>query len=142
MNWRILIALNNEPLAVHAADEGIELARALKSELGFVYVIGEPSEIGADCGVSAEETIKIAKEDGKELIATIRQRVPELAALEFMPIGSAAVEIVKAAKEWPANLIVIGSHGRGGIQRAVLGSVAEAVVRHASCPVMVVKAEE
>ena len=142
MNWRVLIALNNEPLAVHAADVGIQLTRSLKAELGFVYVIGEPSEIGADGGVSAEETIKTAKEDGKELIAAICQRAPELAALEFMPIGRAAVEIVKAAKDWPANLIVIGSHGRRGIQRAVLGSVAEAVMRHAPCPVMVVKAEE
>ena len=48
-------------------------------------------------------------------------------ALQFMPIDHPAAEIVKAVKEWPANLIVIGSHGRGGIQRAVLGSVAEAV---------------
>jgi universal stress protein A len=59
-----------------------------------------------------------------------------------MPIDHPAAEIVKAVKEWPANLIVIGSHGRGGIQRAVLGSVAEAVMRHAPCPVMVIKAEE
>ncbi len=142
MNWKVLIALNSEPLAVHAADVGIELTRSLKAELGFVYVIGEPSEIGADGGVSAEEAVRTAKEDGKALLAAVRQRAPELVALEFMPIGRAAVEIVKAAKEWPANLIVIGSHGRGGIQRAVLGSVAEAVVRHAPCPVMVVKAEE
>jgi nucleotide-binding universal stress UspA family protein len=142
MNWKVLIALTNDPLAVHAADVGIELTRSLKAELGFVYVIGEPSAIGADGGVSAEEAIKTAKEDGKELIAVIRQRAPELSALEFMPIGNPAAEIVKAAKEWPANLIVIGSHGRGGIQRAVLGSVAEAVMRHAPCPVMVIKAEE
>lgn len=139
MNWRILIAVNNESVAVHAADVGIELARSLKAELAFVYVTSEPSEIG---GVSAAETIMIAKEDGQALIAAVRQRAPELAAMEFMPVGRAAVEIVKAAKEWPANLIVIGSHGRGGIKRAVLGSVAESVMRHAPCPVMVIKAEE
>lgn len=142
MDWRVLIALNSGPLAVHAANVGMELARSLKAELAFVYVIGEPSEIGADGGVSEEEAIRTAKEDGKDLIAAIRQRTPELAALEFMPIGRPSIEIVKAAKEWPANLIVIGSHGRGGIQRVVLGSVAESVMRHAPCPVMVVKAEE
>lgn len=142
MNWNVLIALNNEPLAVHAADVGLELARSLKAGLGFVYVIGEPSEIGADGRVSVEEAIGTAKEDGKELIAAIRRRAPELAALEFMPIGDPAAEIVKAAREWPANLIVIGSHGRRGIKRAVLGSVAESVMHHAPCPVMVVKAEE
>jgi nucleotide-binding universal stress UspA family protein len=142
MNWKVLIALNNEPLAVHAADVGMELSRSLKAEVAFIYVIDEPSEIGADGGVSAAEAIRIAKEDGKELIAAIRGRAPELAALEFMPIGQPAAEIVIAAKEWPASLIVIGSHGRGGIKRAVLGSIAEAVMRHAACPVMVVKAEE
>ena len=141
MDWRVLIALNSGPLAVHAANVGMELARSLKAELAFVYVIGEPSEIGADGGVSEEEAIRTAKEDGKDLIASIRQSAPELAALEFMPIGRPSIEIVKAAKEWPANLIVIGSHGRGGIQRVVLGSVAESVMRHAPCPVMVVKAE-
>lgn len=47
---------------------------------------------------------------------------------------------VNAAKEWPADLIVIGSHGRGGVKRALLGSVAEGVMRHAPCPVLVVRA--
>jgi len=142
MDWRVLIAINSGPLAVHAANVGMELARSLKAELAFVHVIGEPSEIGADGGVSEEEAIRTAKDDGKDLIAAIRQRAPEQAALEFMPIGRPSIEIVKAAKEWPANLIVIGSHGRGGIQRVVLGSVAESVMRNAPCPVMVVKAEE
>jgi nucleotide-binding universal stress UspA family protein len=142
MNWRVLIALNSGPLAAHAAGVGIELTRALGAGLAFVYVIDEPSDIGADGGVSAGEAIRKAKEDGKEIIAAIRHRAPQLVALEFMPIGLASAEIVKAAKEWPANLIVIGSHGRGGIQRAVRGSVAEEVMRHAPCPVMVVKAEE
>jgi len=142
MDWRVLIALNSGPLAVHAANVGMELALSLKAELAFVHVIGEPSEIGADGGVSEEEAIRTAKEDGKDLIASIRQRARKLAALEFMPIGRPSIEIVKAAKEWPANLIVIGSHGRGGIQRVVLGSVAESVMRLAPCPVMVVKAEE
>jgi nucleotide-binding universal stress UspA family protein len=141
MDWKILIALNGEPLAVHAANVAVELARSVKAELAFVYVIGEPSEIGADGGLSAEEVIRRAKDEGKDLIAAIRQRAVGLATLEFMPVGRPPIEIVRTAKEWPANLIVIGSHGRGGIQRALLGSVAESVMRHAPCPVMVVKAE-
>jgi nucleotide-binding universal stress UspA family protein len=48
---------------------------------------------------------------------------------------------VRAAKAWPADLIVIGSHGRAGIVRTLLGSVAEGVMRHASCPVLVVRAQ-
>jgi nucleotide-binding universal stress UspA family protein len=48
---------------------------------------------------------------------------------------------VNAAKEWPADVIVIGSHGRAGVTRVLLGSVAEAVMRHAPCPVLVVRPE-
>lgn len=56
-------------------------------------------------------------------------------AIAFVPLGSPGPEIVKAAKEWQADLIMIGSHGRRGITRALVGSVAEGVMRHASCPV-------
>jgi nucleotide-binding universal stress UspA family protein len=61
--------------------------------------------------------------------------------LEFLPVGDPSIEIVKAAREWPADLIVIGSHGRQGVSRMLLGSVAEAVTRHAPCPVLVIRAK-
>lgn len=51
--------------------------------------------------------------------------------------GDPRREIVEAAKDWDADLIVVGSHGRTGIQRLILGSVAEYVVRHAACSVEV-----
>jgi nucleotide-binding universal stress UspA family protein len=55
--------------------------------------------------------------------------------------GTPATAITKAAKDWPADLIVIGSHGRSGMRRALLGSVAEGVMRNAPCPVLVVRAQ-
>lgn len=139
---RLLIALDGQPLSAHAANVGMELARALGAQLAFVYVLEEPSNLGAGDGLSPNEALEIAKDDAKKFVTTIRQQEPQLAILEFMPTGRASEEIVKAAKEWPADIIVIGSHGRGGLQRFTLGSVAEAVMRHASCPVMIVKAEE
>jgi nucleotide-binding universal stress UspA family protein len=53
--------------------------------------------------------------------------------------GEAASEIVRVAKERKVDLIVIASHGRTGLGRILFGSTAEAVVRHATCPVLVVK---
>jgi nucleotide-binding universal stress UspA family protein len=53
--------------------------------------------------------------------------------------GKPADEVIAAAREWTAELIVLGTHGRSGVARAVLGSTAEAVVRHAPCPVVVVR---
>ena len=66
----------------------------------------------------------------------------ECAGLEIEELivhGEAASEIVRVAKERKVDLIVIASHGRTGLGRILFGSTAEAVVRHASCPVLVVK---
>jgi nucleotide-binding universal stress UspA family protein len=58
---------------------------------------------------------------------------------EVIVHGDAAAEIVRVAGERDVDLIVISSHGRTGLGRIIFGSTAEAVVRHASCPVLVVK---
>src|SRR6476620_12397830 len=58
---------------------------------------------------------------------------------EMVVHGEAAAEIVRVAKDRNVDLIVIASHGRTGLGRILFGSTAEAVVRHASCPVLVVK---
>jgi universal stress protein A len=58
---------------------------------------------------------------------------------ELIVHGEAAAEIVRVAKEQKVDLVVISSHGRTGLGRIIFGSTAEAVVRHAPCPVLVVK---
>jgi len=66
----------------------------------------------------------------------------ECAGLEVEEVithGDAAAEIVRVAKDRGVDLIVVSSHGRTGLGRILFGSTAEAVVRHASCPVLVVK---
>ncbi|HHQ4901501.1 universal stress protein [Aeromonas veronii] len=70
----------------------------------------------------------------KELIATLP--IPATFDIRF---GRAADEIVIQAKEDEVELIVMGSHGRSGISHLLVGSVAESVVRHAPCPVLVVR---
>ena len=55
-----------------------------------------------------------------------------------VPLGEPVAEILQVAKEWPADILVVGTHGRRGISRALLGSVAEKLVRLAECPVLVV----
>jgi nucleotide-binding universal stress UspA family protein len=60
-------------------------------------------------------------------------------AQAHLRMGKAATEIVDLAEELGAGLVVLGSRGLGGIRRALIGSVSESVVRHAHCPVMVVR---
>ncbi len=139
---RILIAIDSEPIAAHAADVGAELARLAGAEMAFIHVIDPALVNAADTGIQPDVFVAQAKENARKLIGDFRGRLPgQAAALEFIQVGSALTEIVDAARDWPADLIVIGSHGRGGFRRALLGSVAEGVMRQAPCPVLVVRAK-
>lgn len=139
---KILISIDSDPIAAHAADIGADLARLAGAEMAFIHVI-EPALVNAaDTGIQPDVFVATAKETARRLIDDFRKRLPpQTVALDFVQIGSPETEIVNAARDWPADLIVIGSHGRGGIKRALLGSVAEGVMRHAACPVLVVRAK-
>lgn len=139
---RILIAVDSAPIAAHAADVGAELAQALGAEVALINVVESSLGYPADTGVPPDELIALAKQQANKLIGDFRRRLsPQLAVLEFIPVGSPSLEIVNAAKEWPADLIAIGSHGRRGVSRVLLGSVAEGVMRDAPCPVLVMRAK-
>jgi nucleotide-binding universal stress UspA family protein len=71
-----------------------------------------------------------------------REECAGLEVEEVLARGEAAAEIVRVARERGADLIVISSHGRTGLGRMLFGSTAESVVRHAHCPVLVVKPKE
>lgn len=144
MNFhKILIALDENPIAVHAAEVGIDLAHRLNAQVALVYVIDPALVLAPEGGIAADDLVIAARQEAARLVAGFRARLQvDAHALAFVPLGSPGSEIVKAAKEWEADLVVIGSHGRRGITRALVGSVAEAVMRHAPCPVLVVRARE
>ncbi len=137
---RILVAVDEGPLSSHATDIGAELSRSTGAELGFIHVIDtefleNPGEV-----LAARDLNTASHEKARRLLHGFCERSNMPASpKEFMPVGKPAEEIVKTAREWPADLIVIGSHGRSRVQRALLGSVAEDVIRNAPCPVQVVR---
>jgi nucleotide-binding universal stress UspA family protein len=144
---RILIALDHGPISAHAADVGVELGQALKADVALIHVVADPiaSYTVADLGptpiINPSEIIGIEKDVGRKLLDSVRQRLSlEPSISEFLECGEAAAEIIKAAVSWSADLIVIGSHGRHGLDRVILGSVAESITRGAPCPVLVIKA--
>jgi nucleotide-binding universal stress UspA family protein len=138
---RILIAVDDTPVSVRAADFGRELARSLGGEVALIHVNDNARDFVGDTGIPRGELIERAAEDARRLLAGFRERLAlEPSALEFVEAGPPATTIARAAKHWPADLIVIGSRGRSGMRRALLGSVAEGVMRNAPCPVLVVRA--
>jgi nucleotide-binding universal stress UspA family protein len=141
---KILLAVDESAFAARAADVGFDLARSLGAEVALIHVV-DPSVVAyaPEGGIPAGELVTLAQQDAKRLLAAFGQRAAlQPGPLEFIHTGKPAIEIVKAARDWPADLVVIGSHGRGGVKRLLLGSVAEAVMRHAACPVLVVRAEQ
>ena len=145
MNFKkVLIAVDESTFAAHAAETGLELARSLGAEVAFVTVV-EPSlaQSASDSGIPAEQWIARAEQDAKELLAAYRERAAsQPPALSFLQRGKPATEIVHAAANWPADLIVMGTHGRGAVGNMLLGSVAEGVLHHANCPVMIVRSQK
>ena len=140
---RILIAIDESAIAAHAADVGVDLARSLRAHVAFVSCVDPAGLATGDSGYSAERVLAEAERDATTLLATMRDRAAlQPTALVFMRVGAPGHEVVKVAREWPADLIVMGSHGRGFVPRVLLGSVAEAVLRHAPCALLIVRAPE
>jgi len=140
---KVLVTADKDPVAVHALDLGLDLAQALGAEAALIHVFEPLASYGADSGMPPDELKELARQEGRRLLAGIRERRSLSPAIqEFLLGGNPAAEIARAAREWPADMIIIGSHGRTGMSRVVLGSVAEAVVRTAPCPVLVVRAKE
>jgi nucleotide-binding universal stress UspA family protein len=140
---RILIAIDESTFAAHAADIGSDLAAQLGAEVAFVTVIDAAAmPYAADSGVPAGEWLDMLRRDAKALLnAFASRRVQTPPPLQFLEEGKPATKILDAARNWPADLIVMGTHGRNAVANVLLGSVAQGVLHHAPCPVMVLRAQ-
>jgi len=139
---KILIAVDESEFAAHAADVAINLAKPLKAKIGFVHVFDPAIGPGTMWSVPADKLMEMSEREAKHLLAKFRERVKTHQAVpEFLEAGVPAAKIIDAAKKWPADLIVMGSHGRGKIGGLLLGSVSQEVLHHAPCPVLVVRAQ-
>lgn len=135
----VLLATDLGPASAHAADRALDLAARLSAPLLIVSVI-DPLRLRLPGGRFATrvDQVRASREAAaQELVARGRERgVP---ATFLIWEGEPGESIVAAAEAERAELIVVGSHGRGGVGRLLMGSVSEYVVRHAACPVLVVR---
>ena len=143
---RILFASDFSPASRPAFATALELARAVKAELIVTHAVAPivvPDNTMYAAAVDWNAVDKAAMESAQiELDRLARAaRKARVRVRAVMARGSAAEAIVRTAKSRRANAIVMGTHGRTGLSRIVMGSVATRVIATASCPVMTVRAK-
>lgn len=133
----ILVPTDFGEPADEALDYAISLAVKVGARIVLLNVLKLPvlgvMEMGAVVTEGAIDSLFTANQTELDRIASRRS---EVAIETMLRTGEPHDVILQVAKELPADLIVMGTHGRHGIRRLLLGSVAEAVIRAASCPVL------
>ena len=147
---KVLLAAEGSPESERAARMAVGLSGALGSELHVVYVGQVPGIVGAPENAIYDPEIwerlhelgeRDAKEKLEEQSVKVREAGGEVAKAHAL-VGRLDAEIVRLAEELGVGLVVLGSRGLGHLRRVLLGSVSGSVVRHASCPVLVVRGED
>ena len=140
----IVIATDGSPYSTAAASEAIGIAKRNGSKLTVISVV--PAELATPTDVDfaatrrellADQEMQVAEKNAKAVKeAAVKEGI---AVQAFVMTGKPADAIIETAKEKSADLIIVGSHGRTGIERLLMGSVAERVIVLSSCAVLVVK---
>lgn len=143
---RILVAVDGSHTAEQALQEAIKLAKELQAQLRIVHAVdvvninlgaefSNPSEISDAMTKIGQEILRKAGDAAREAGISVETRL-----IEIDTLGHRIPEVIAAdAEAWPADLIVICSHGRRGLSHLFLGSVAEGVVRVATKPVLLIR---
>lgn len=138
----ILVPTDLSPHAEAALDYACELAAKLGATVHLVDVIGVPALGVPELGIAVTSTMidsMVADAQAALEALAARKRTQVTIGQVLLKTGDARDMIDQTAKELGADLIVMGTHGRRGVSRALLGSVAETVVRTAPCPVLVIR---
>lgn len=140
---KILVPVDFSECSRKALQYALPFARQSGAGISLVYVLEPYLPIPEMTAVSVDLTRKQLLTTVKSELKALQQSIPhDIASQAVLREGSAYVEIVNVAKELKADLIVLSTHGRTGLAHVFMGSTAERVVRHAPCPVLVVRERE
>ena len=147
---RILVPIDGSPPSSRGLDEAIALAKDQAARLCLLHVVDEPMMMPAFEGSMylpadyRDDFIKSMREEGEKLLAeaeaTVRRRHVKADAILLETLGHRVADlVVRQAKKWRADVIVLGTHGRRGLSRVLMGSDAEMIVRESPVPVLLVR---
>jgi len=140
-----LVPVDGSETSLLGLNEAIKIAKSQGSRIRLVHIVNEfILNYSYTPGTYGDNLIESLREEGKTILkqaeSAARQQgiTPECVLLES--IGGAAADLILAqAKEWPSDLIVMGTHGRRGLARVAMGSDAEEVVHATTVPVLLVR---
>ncbi len=147
MYRHILVPLDGSATSKRALQEALGLVRQQTAELELVYVMEDILFLENEAYINYADVRKSARSGGEQVLAQAQTVVRQAGMTAGQKLLEARGEriasaIVGEAERWPADLIVIGTHGRSGFSRVLFGSVAEGVVRMAHIPVLLVRGSE
>ena len=142
---RILVPVDGSPTSNSGLDEALRLARAGGSKIRLLHIVDDTLAFNSPDGAGVNYVLEALRKSGRQALQDASDRVRR-ARLEAQTglvenfTGRVADAIVEQARRWRADLIVMGTHGRRGFDRLLIGSNAELVVRQSLVPVLLVPA--
>lgn len=144
---KILVPVDGSAPSRAGLERAIALAKGQGARLRLVHVVDDAAVLqgGIEPSINVGELLDLLKKDGRRILGTAeaaarKRGVSADAVLRESPLGRVADQIVREATRSRADLIVMGTHGRRGLGRLVMGSDAESVLRESRVPVLLVKA--
>ena len=143
MYQRILVPVDGSPTSILGLAEAIELAKLTGASLRLVHVLDRPAFVDDEI-YAAVDVFAVLREAGERLLQQTASRVAAAGVdvsvfLSGVLPGRVCDVVMEQAKAFDADLIVLGSHGRRGLGRLLIGSDAEQIVRIATVPVLLVR---
>jgi nucleotide-binding universal stress UspA family protein len=134
---RILVATDGSEASLHAARQGLQLGRALGAEVTALAV----ATVDYHAGIHLHEEMLELEQTGQQALDQVEQLGTELGVriTKLLVKGEPGPAIVRAAEEQGFDLLVLGAHRMGRLERVLLGSVSEHVVQNAPVPVLIVR---
>ena len=147
---KIMVAIDGSDVSNNALQEAIRLAINQKAHLRILHVLDEGAFYFGGAGFDYISLIAALREEGQAILDSAVKLITDPSSIKFdcslvelKPLqGRVAELIVDEAKNWSADLLVIGTHGRRGFSHLFLGSVAEHIIRIASTPILLIKGHQ
>jgi nucleotide-binding universal stress UspA family protein len=136
---RILVATDGSQKNQPAVRKGLEIARECGSPIYAIYVIDDTPLTSAQAEVSMADVYMQLKDEGERAVEQVKRTAGGVTVETRILSGRPARVITEFALKNDVDLIVVGSQGKTGLERLLLGSVAENIIRMADCMVLVVK---